>query len=115
MNFSKYQNTLPYPEKPVAPRPSGPFTKLTYDEALEYAEAVKVYKAEMIKWEVASENYRKESLLIQYQFEREAIEEAGLAGHPKAEKVFAKAWERGHSSGYEEVFNVLEDLAELVL
>lgn len=48
------------------------------------------------------------------EFKRLAISYVGLQNHPKADKVFAKAWDEGHSSGYMEVLNYLEDLADLV-
>lgn len=49
------------------------------------------------------------------EFKRAALEYVGLAGHPKAERIYAYAWEQGHSSGLSEVLHYLEDLAELFL
>lgn len=44
------------------------------------------------------------------------LDELGLTGHPKAEKVFSRAWERGHSSGdLGEVYSYAVDYADLVL
>lgn len=40
--------------------------------------------------------------------------EHGLAGHPKADLLWSKAWDHGHSSGYDEIISVYEDLAELL-
>lgn len=48
-------------------------------------------------------------------FKADAIDEAGLKDHPKAEKAFALAWSSGHAYGYPEVFNHLLPLAELLL
>ena len=36
-----------------------------------------------------------------------------MLGHPKADQVFSKAYEMGHSSGLYEVFNYLIELSEL--
>jgi len=47
-------------------------------------------------------------------FAEDAIDYCGLKGHPKADKAFAMAY-RGHSSGYYEVLQELESLAELLL
>jgi hypothetical protein len=47
------------------------------------------------------------------QFQTDALTAVGLASHPKADKIFWYAWDRGHSSGYEEVLSVLVNLAEL--
>ena len=49
------------------------------------------------------------------EFKQGALEQAGLTGHDKAEAVWAKAWEHGHSFGYREVLNWVMDLADLVL
>jgi hypothetical protein len=47
---------------------------------------------------------------------REDLErEYGLSGHRKADLLWHKAWEHGHSSGLEEVAQWYDDLAELVL
>lgn len=105
LNFKDYENKLPCPRKPVAPKI---FPGATYDEAIQYAEAVKVYEQE-------SETWWQESWELNRKFKADALQDVGLAGHPKAQKIFNRAWERGHSSGYEEVYNILEDLAELVL
>ena len=48
-------------------------------------------------------------------FSADAIEYCGLKGHPKADKAFAMAYEKWHSSGYYEVLQELESLAELLL
>lgn len=48
-------------------------------------------------------------------FKKEALKELGLENHPKAEKVFDLAWERGHSQGYTEVYLELQELADLLL
>ena len=48
-------------------------------------------------------------------FKREALTETGLAGHPKAEAVYEKAWSEGHASGLCDVLSELKELAELVL
>ena len=48
-------------------------------------------------------------------FKVDALEETKLTKHPKAEKAYQIAWDRGHASGYYEVFMYLEELAELLL
>lgn len=47
-------------------------------------------------------------------FRSDAIEAVGLTGHPKADKVYAYAYQQGHSAGFSEVFNILQDVAEIV-
>jgi hypothetical protein len=112
MNFSKYQNTLPYPQKPVKPSGVG---ITSVGRAEKFTGDVCRYEAEMLEYNFQAGEYHKKEHDLYEQFKQDVLIEVGLAGHPKADKVFARAWERSHSSGYEEVFNVLEDLAELVL
>lgn len=59
------------------------------------------------------EEYSKEEGRIHQEFYDDALRETGLTGHPKAGKIFAKAWEDGHSYGFQEVFIHLQNLAEL--
>lgn len=57
--------------------------------------------------------YREEEARVDALFKYEALQEMGLLKHPKKDKIYAKAWADGHSSGYSEVLGCLRDLAEL--
>lgn len=59
--------------------------------------------------------YRRDQARLLQQFKQDAIQEAGLAGHPKADRAYDKAWDDRHSSGIIEVMDELESLAELLL
>jgi hypothetical protein len=59
------------------------------------------------------EAYNKREGEIYIEFKKDALKEVGLTNHPKADKIYSKAWEKGHSAGYNEVFLELQDLAEL--
>lgn len=48
-------------------------------------------------------------------FKEDAIRFVGLEGHPKAEKAYDYAWERGHSSGLYSVLEELQEIAELII
>ena len=48
-------------------------------------------------------------------FEEDAIKYVGLEGHPKADKAFSMAYDRGHSEGHSMVLEELKRLAELLL
>jgi hypothetical protein len=48
------------------------------------------------------------------QFRDDALSELGLKNHPKADVLFSKAWDLGHSSGFHEVWYYLQDLSELL-
>jgi len=57
--------------------------------------------------------YERELAERMEEFTKDALAEVGLTDHPKAAKVFVLAWDQGHAGGYHEVFEKLEDLAEL--
>ena len=59
--------------------------------------------------------YLDEGYRLRQMFKADAIEEAGLKGHPKAEKAYKLAYERSHSHGYIAVMVDLEELADLIL
>lgn len=61
------------------------------------------------------EAYRTRQRELDAFFKADALAEAGLTNHPKADKAWAMAWDRGHASGYQDVMSELEDLAELLL
>jgi hypothetical protein len=58
--------------------------------------------------------YRDEQFRITAAFRKSLEEEHGTVGHPKADLLWEKAWEDGHSGGYGEVLNYYIDLVELV-
>lgn len=58
--------------------------------------------------------YASEELRLREQFKNDAFEEAGISDNSKREKCYDLAWEHGHSSGYSEVFNYLNEFAELI-
>jgi len=56
----------------------------------------------------------KEQLDLRRKFKKELEEEFATVNNPKKDVLFSKAYERGHSSGMEEVYNVYADLVELI-
>jgi hypothetical protein len=112
MNYEKYKNTLLYPGS--VKKPSMPNTHPTAEEATAYIKELSGYKDSLTKNGELRRAYDAENSRLYDLFKADALEEAGLTGHPNADKIFAKSWEDGHSSGYYEVFSILCDLAELV-
>jgi hypothetical protein len=58
--------------------------------------------------------YRDEKNRLLQLFKFAALTYCGIEKHLKADKAFEMAWSRGHSSGYYEVLQELEELAELL-
>lgn len=59
--------------------------------------------------------FHKEDNRLEEEFKTRALKQFGLFGHPKAEKAFAMAWDRGHSAGFNSVAIELSELAEILL
>ena len=111
MNFDDYKVTVPYPERPRRPRLDA-YT----------ADSINAHSVALVKWGKAQEayliqkrTYSDAQTMMLERFKTDVLKEYGLEGHPKADKVFAMAWEEGHSAGYSEVAMWVEQLAELVL
>ena len=61
---------------------------------------------------LARKRYEEESQVLAELFALEAIHACGLTGHPKANKAFTFAWNKGFE--YSEVLGILEELADLL-
>lgn len=114
MNYSKYENKIPYPDTPA--KPFLPKDKRNDVEALvAHTKAVKDYEAAMPEYRRLRDIYQTENGRLYAIFKVDALEEAGLTGHPKADKAFSLAYEDGHHAGYSEIMNYLYKYAELIL
>jgi hypothetical protein len=58
-------------------------------------------------------HYYEEQEKLKNEFREDLIAEYHMTNHPKANKIFDKAWELGHSKGHEEVEYYFQDLTEL--
>jgi len=66
------------------------------------------YKADRQAW-------GREEGRITALFEDDLAEAFGVTVHPKRLKLFAKAWDMGHSSGLHEVEHYYSELVELIV
>ena len=48
------------------------------------------------------------------EFKRDLFEEFGVTDNPKKDRCYTIAYERGHSSGFSEVYSEFSDLVELI-
>jgi hypothetical protein len=62
----------------------------------------------------AMQEYRVKEGAIYTNFKFALYEDLGISRNSKREKLFAKAWDRGHSSGFYEVYNTALDLVDLI-
>jgi hypothetical protein len=58
-------------------------------------------------------HYQEENLRLQEEFRNDLIEKYNMTGHPKANKIFNKAWDLGCSLGYQSVEEYFQELVEL--
>ena len=110
MDWKKYENTAAYPS-----RPQKPYLKKDASpaEIRKHADDVEAYNTKMESYTKARKEYQEEEVRICNLFKQDALADVGLADHPKAEKIYAHAYDRGHSGGFSEIYNALIDLAEL--
>lgn len=111
MDYEKYK----MPEGSYPDRPSKPKVQGSNAQAYrEYADELEKFETAMVVFREKQAEYQKADALLGQQFWKDAFEELGIPkDHPKAEKLKSKAYDRGHSSGYSEIFNALMDLWEL--
>lgn len=63
----------------------------------------------------ARTEYHAEKLQKMNEFKQDCFEQYGIKVKPYKEFIFSAAWERGHSSGFHEVVDVMEDLVDLAI
>jgi hypothetical protein len=62
----------------------------------------------------AKREYNIRMSALRSQFKADLEKEFQTENHPKADSLFAMAWDRGHSAGYHEVYLEYEELVELI-
>jgi len=96
--------------KPVKPLLT---SKKTSAEHRAYADALEVYEKEKEAWQVKAKEYEDIENATSWELEEYIKRESGLytaVPEQYRSKVYAHAWQEGHSNGYTEVYNCLLDL-----
>lgn len=128
MNFDDYTNPLPYPSKGefrtkfwyrrgqcIAKKIGDQPTLFMMGFSSEDLDGAAVENDDDAIAFIAARNaYNQKSAMLHEQFKLDMFKDLGIEKNPKREKLFAVAWERGHSSGYSDVYNVACDLVELI-
>lgn len=100
----RYTNKVPYvlPLEPI-------------DEETMTVRQAREHKEEQTKKQREQRDlHRAEDARLTALFKADLEKEFKLTKHPKADRLFALAWDHGHSSGYGEVMSYYEDFAELL-
>lgn len=103
------ERTFSRPLKPILRTPH------TSEQALEYSHMLKQYEADLKIYNKNKAEAITQADIINNEIVGFIKEESGLYKIPKEyqNKVYAYAWENGHSDGYYNVFNVLNELLEI--
>jgi hypothetical protein len=111
----EFKPTLAYPTRPKEPAILGKSVKQLSDSELASIPAVRAtYAADKAAFEAANIAYRREATACEEAFVAALHDYHGMTGHPKADKVYSKAYERGHHAGFEEVASAYDDYVDLV-
>ena len=111
MDFDSYKPNVSYKAKPSKPRlPHGP----TAEQARVFADDMELYEVGMEEFRKHTEAFRAAERDAMSRFKADVLAENGITDHPKADKLYEMAWERGHSSGIQEVAMYAEELSELL-
>lgn len=107
----KYSVVLAFPEKPGKPERPGPSAGAAAYR--EYADKLEAWEKKHAEYLEARAQWRAEENRMTMKLKADLEEEFGMTGHPKADALWHKAWQDGHSGGYSEVTNIYSDLVEL--
>lgn len=129
MNFEKYKNTLPYPEakdftvkywykqgQRIAKQVAGGDVQYEPGFSSEHlATAVLERATRDTDYKAAKTAYNAETSRLMQQFKADLFEDLGITDNPKANTLYSRAWDYGHSSGLREVHNYASDLVDLIV
>lgn len=99
--------------------PTKPFLKRnpTSTEAIAYAKALEQFEKSEIEYAKKETEYYKAKEEVDVIIRAYVKDMAGFHRIPEKyrDKVWSKAWEDGHSSGYSEIYNCLSGLVDLFI
>lgn len=132
MNFKDYTHDVPYPSmqgfttkyiykggKLVAtlmysPQNPEPTTIFEYGYSVIPKDPVVENVIDNVRYTAALDAYHAAEQEVYDKFKNDLFADLGIADNPRRHVLFDKAWERGHSSGLSEIYNVASDLVELI-
>jgi hypothetical protein len=90
--------------------------KRQFDDEFQAPEnCVEEYVLDEVSYNAHLKHYHEENKRLQDEFRRDLIDKYKITGHPKADKIFNKAWDMGCSGGLQEVEYYFLDLVELFI
>lgn len=123
MDYTRYENKLPWVEKPSRPViPTPTIRNPTSEQFSKYMEECRIYEIELRKYEEGplkeyrekKKEYAAESVTLLNLFKKECLEDCGLLNHPKAEEIWKVAYREGDGQ-YSNIYNRVSCIAEVLL
>lgn len=112
INNGAYNNYDPYPQRPRKPVLA---SKATPAQIRDYADQLEAYELELKSYRDLQAAYNARTAALEAEFQHDLETYYGMKGHPKADLLYSKSWEQGHSAGLSDVAAVYADLVDLVL
>lgn len=113
---NEYTTKLDYPTKP--PKPNRMAYQDTAGGVRAYADALDAHEAAMQPYRVAIAVYQADQLRLNEQFKADAINDVfgddAQRFPATVEKMWATAYDRGHSSGNSEIYNCLLNYSDVI-
>lgn len=112
LNRSYYTTpSVSWPDTPTQPKiPRDP----TPSELRAIADELEQYENRLVEYKRAKTAYNQEVSSLEQEFRNDLEAYYDMTNHPKADRLYNKAWDMGHASGLLEVANYYENLVELV-
>ena len=110
MDFSKYENKVPYPKKPSKPRLSSSTPSIS--EIKQYQNDIADFEIKEIAHKSSLQAYREEEGRLHNLFKQDLFDELGISNHPKKDKIFEYAWQEGHGGGLSAVLSQADEIVE---
>jgi hypothetical protein len=111
LRTNAYRNPEPVPQAPRKPRL---LPDATPTQVREYADELEAYDDTMKTHREQMAAYYARSAALEAEFRRDLEVTYDMVGHVKADLLYGKAYEMGHSAGFQEVASYYSDLVELV-
>lgn len=123
MNFDKYNNKLPYPRASEFSityfYKGGKVVNTLRNGVYDHVFSVNDYSTQETVTDdaalrAARKAYNDETVALKQQFKNDLFFDNGLQYNEFTEKLYAIAWDKGHSNGLSEVASEFEDMVVLV-
>ncbi len=115
LNFDDYKSKIVAPPYKYVRRPSRPnIDASTLEEIKAYKDAVAEWDLRQEEQKSWAQKIKEDEARLYLVFKKEAEYQNDLDGMTRTQidKVWAKAWSEGHSSGLSEIYNCFQELIE---